>query len=102
MPKGCRDLAYEERCQFSALKGSGQSNGGIRGPEGRGSPPPGLLPRPGGAEDRALRFGVKVGEPKTARGKQLGYTLLPMSSLRKIDRNCSLTRKCEGLWFPVA
>ena len=28
MPKGCRHLTCEERCHISALKGSGQSNGG--------------------------------------------------------------------------
>ena len=36
--------------------------GGIRGPEGRGLPPPGLLPRLGGAKDRDLHFGVEVGQ----------------------------------------
>ena len=29
MPKGCRHLTYEERCHISALKASGQSNGGV-------------------------------------------------------------------------
>ncbi len=28
MPKGCRHLTYEERCQISALKGGGRFNGG--------------------------------------------------------------------------
>ena len=76
MPKGCRRLTCGERCRISALKGSGQPNGGTARRPGRGA-----LPGPGdgtggggmrGSRLAAVQAPAEAGQGAVPEGRRAG------------------------------